>query len=365
MTSLLLALTLGTAGATEAPAADPATRAIVNGERESGFPAAVAIGADLGNFRFNFCSASIIAPRMLLTAGHCIREVARQFNVDDEALEEVGAAFIGEEIPQRGGDVISVPFKKIHVHPDYGTGRAGQPIADIAIIELAEEVPDSVTPVWFAETGLDDVSGIDVVSVGYGVTSSSAQNSSGIKRSAVLTISDVDEQFLYSDASQNEGRTNVCSGDSGGPQFHIDENGKITQWAVHSFVYSLRGGDPCLQNSGSTRTDAFTDFLLDKIEDVYGTTDRCEINGLYADRTCDSDCAEEDPICIADEDGDGFVSDDEFDAFDIDGDGELSDDELDPDEIEKRKRGCDTGGAAPAGILAVMGLVALRRRRQA
>ncbi len=355
LTSLLF---VGFAFAQEAPEADPAWSHIVNGKTEKGFKAAVGIGFMMGDYRYQSCSASLITPHMLLTAGHCTAEIEAQSGLTDAQVVAAGAAFVGPEVESAP---TVVGFKALKVHPKYTNN--GQVIRnDIQVIVLDEDVDQ--TPVWFQTEALtpETAIGQDVVSVGYGITSSANQNSSGIKRSATLVLSDMDDQFLYTEAAGNKNNANVCSGDSGGPQYHKDANGTWTQWAVHSFVYSLSAAqpDPCLVASGSTRTDVFADFILNQVEAEYGTTDRCEINGNYDDRVCDTDCADPDPDCDLDTNGDGLVDDSEFNKADVNGDGSVSDKEL----VRAQTGGCNQTGTAPLGLvgLAFAGL-ALRRRR--
>lgn len=355
---LALSLLLAPAAhaAPEAPEADDATRFIVNGKNESGFPSAVALTFQFGSFSQAFCTGSLITPRLVLSAAHCTEEVARQYGVSTDQLLGVAYVAFGPNAAQPNQ---SVQFKNVYVHPDYGNSFSG-PTGDIEVIELVEPV-DNVEPVWFATEGLADVAGEDVTSVGFGVTSGrrSDQGTSGVKRSAVLTISEVRDSVLYSDATRNEGGTNVCSGDSGGPQYRILDDGSLIQWGVHSFVLGPQN-DPCSYQSGSTRTDVYSRFILNQVEKVHGTTDRCEIFGEYEDRICSTDCEQNDPICAADLDDDGIVTDEEFEKVDKDGDGQFSE-----QEVEKALNGgCDTtGGLGGFGVLALGGLLAVRRRR--
>lgn len=355
LTSLLLA---GLAFAQEAPEADPAWSQIVNGKTEKGFQSAVGIGFMAGDIRYQSCSASLIAPRILLTAGHCTAEFVAQSGLSEDQLVEFGAAFFGPTVAT-AKEIVG--FESVHVHPKYM--NSGVEIRnDIQVIVLDADANQPAT--WFQSEPLDrDLAvGQDVVSVGYGITSSGADNSSGVKRSATLVVSDIDDQFLYSFASGNVNKANVCSGDSGGPQYHRDENGNYLQWAIHSFVFSMSGNqpDPCLVASGSTRTDAFADFIFKQVEDVYGTTDRCEINSNYGDRVCDADCANPDPDCQLDVDANGLVDDAEFDKADRNGDGELSDKEI----VRATTGGCNQTGTLPVGLAGLaLGALALRRRR--
>jgi secreted trypsin-like serine protease len=324
----LLALMFATATARDVTPDAPLS--IVNGDNENGYPSTVAIGYDAGGFRQSTCTASLITPTVLLTAGHCIEELP----FPEDVLLEFGVAFLGPDI--RDAEVFA--FKKIQVHPGYQSigGFSGTPKDDYAIIELEEPIR-GVDPVWFNTDELtDEVIGTRLVSVGYGITDAATQQGGGRKRSAKIKISDVDGQFLVSETAGNPGEGNVCSGDSGGPQYFEDESGRLIQWSVHSWADQY-----CLFMSGSSRTDAVGDWILKQVDDVHGSTDFCALAGRYADGTCDEFCDLTDPDCLmAVGSGSGGA-----------GGGAGS------------GAGCDSTGAAGLGWASLLALLA--RRRQA
>jgi MYXO-CTERM domain-containing protein len=363
--TLLLALATAHAGE-QAPAPDAAWGRIVHGQVVKGddFPAAVALGFDFGRYRMQMCSASLITPKLVLTAGHCTRELAEQYGFPEEQLVAYMKVFFGDDV---NGQVRAVGLAAIHVHPRYGTDSRGGIHDDINVLELAEAV-DDVEPVWFREHPVKTAQiGTQVTSVGFGITDSDHQNSNGIKRWADLILSDVDSSFIYSNAAENPGNTNICSGDSGGPQY-AQVDGRWEQWGVHSFGFGFDSGvDLCLQQSGSTNVGTYADWIWKQIRKVHGDDyvprfagwDYCEARGMYLDRHCDPGCAEPDEDCDMDVDGDGEVDDDELAAYDHDGDGEVT-----PDEAEDgpRKKGCDQSGVGGGLVLAALALAARRRR---
>jgi MYXO-CTERM domain-containing protein len=131
-----------------------------------------------------------------------------------------------------------------------------------------------------------------LISVGYGITSAATQQGAGTRRSAPIEIAAVEGQFIVSYTAQNPGEGNVCSGDSGGPQYFENEDGTLTQWSVHSWA-----DQNCQFASGSSRTDVGQEWILNQVERVHGTTDRCEIYGMYANGVCDEACDQVDPEC--------------------------------------------------------------------
>lgn len=276
MIALFLALLSGPAVAQD----------LVNADTEDGFPFTVALGAQFGDQVFSACTGSLITPQVILTAAHCGGDF------DIELVIAAGQAFFGSSVE----DSDTVGFSDGLLHPDYvelssGIG-GGLGENDIGILVLEEPV-DWVEPVWIATESLDEIAeGETVTSIGFGVSNSSG-GGSGIKRSAELTIDTVNDTFLISNSATNDNGANVCSGDSGGPQVYWDGE-KYIQWAVHSWA-----DQNCVAQSGSTRVDAVSDWILDQLEDVHGTRDRCEMWGLYGDDICDPEC-DADPDCVED-----------------------------------------------------------------
>lgn len=252
---------------------------IINGDRERGYPSAVG----LGTAGFTICTGSLIAPRVVLTAAHC------NADLPIDLIVQLGAAYVGTDAAAPDE---SLAFSGAVIHPGYVPLVSGGALGenDVAVLFLAEDAP--IAPVWFRTEPLRAraTEGDDVVSVGFGLDENGTSN---VKRSATLKIAELDPVFLVSDSSGNTNGANICSGDSGGPQYHVEDDGTLVQWAVHSW-----GDVGCRVESGSTRTDVVAEWILDQVEAEHGSRDRCEVFGYYADGICQTDCDRPDPDCF-------------------------------------------------------------------
>ena len=316
-------------------AAGMSQHGIVNGSEEPGMEPVVGLGADIFGYVVSACTGTLITPEVVLTAGHCGADL------DLDLVVELGAAFFGPSVdaPDR-----MVGFSNLIQHPDYeelvsGPGGTDYGANDISVLILAEAV-DDVEPALLRRTEItEDELGVELLSVGFGTTDGGG-NGGGVKRSAVVTLDQIWQQFLITDSSTNPNNANICGGDSGGPQLFVEE-GRLVEWAVHSW-----GDANCLVSSGSTRTDLLYDWILDQVEDVHGSRDLCAINGFYDDGYCDAECLDEDPDCVEEEEPTP----------------EPEADDDDDDDTGTGCTGCGDGGGSVA-LLPLLLLPGLRRRR--
>jgi len=270
------------------------SQAIIDGELEEGRPEVAALTSFGGNGLYSFCSAHLIAPRVLLTAAHCV------YGITDE---ELGSRFVFFG-PDVDGEGTAMPFADIRIHRGW-TDDDLLHDPDIALVILAEDAP--VAPGRFrmstitesemcpGEYGCRQESNrsTEVLSIGYGITDLSSPT--GIKHRGTMTVAGPGYLYIYADHFiVTEGApSNVCFGDSGGPTIHF-ENDTWVQWGIHSFLnYSnCRAGQ-----RANTSVDHFTDWILTRVEEEHGQSDICKLNGFYDDGICDPACPNEDPDC--------------------------------------------------------------------
>ncbi len=214
---------------------------IIGGDVETGELATVLLAgypSDQSELPFT-CTAVVIAPRALLTAAHCVDHANFTFGVffghdamSFNTIEEWVAAL--------------APATATHIHPDYD--RAAPFDADIAVVNLAADVPSTVTPLLFNRTPpVPAMVGLEVKIIGYGQTTPGEYNA--IKFSAMTEIAalDPDDTILIgNDAAR------TCLGDSGGPVLLGD-----VVLGVDS--YTDTGG--CVDPAHFRRTDAYVAFI--------------------------------------------------------------------------------------------------------
>ncbi|MGH8793291.1 MAG: S1 family peptidase, partial [Stackebrandtia sp.] len=204
---------------------------VINGEpaAEGQYPWVVAL-ALAGNTDVNFCGGSLIAPDVVLTAAHCIRN------------EEPGGVVVRHgSVDLRSDAVVDVAIESLHVADDYGdpTSAANDwgliklvaPIEGVQILPLAgDEAHDS---------GVFEVMGWGWVAEG--------EYPTVLQRADVPFIDDTRCGEAYQGTGQwhaesmlcagywDAGGVDTCEGDSGGPMISRDENGAAVQVGIVSW----------------------------------------------------------------------------------------------------------------------------------
>lgn len=202
---------------------------IIGGRATKGDPAVVAITRNGGS---PHCTGTVIAPRAVLTAGHCLH---------DFDLHRLEALFFAGDVQAPGPESRRLRFSRGWVHEGYPADMS----FDIALLELEEDAP--VKPVPLNRTALGSrLVGQSLRLVGYGKTGPDMR--AGPKRETPALVLKLEDRKIVHEP-------NTCPGDSGGPAF-LRIDGREVLVGVHS-TGSCGGGSPSVK----VRVDRNLDFI--------------------------------------------------------------------------------------------------------
>ena len=216
-------------------------------------PAPEAIGRSVVTIvgsRGNFCTGSLIAPKLVLTVAHCVQPGA------DYKLVVTG---VGEK-PQLQ-DV-----KNVAVHPGFNMQAmlAHRATADVALLQL-DAPPKGKTPSALGVPEIPLVAGHRFTIAGIGVTIRGEGSSGGTIRVAglVATGRPGTLQIRLVDPLSQGARDGLgaCTGDSGGPVFE-DHHGGPAIVGVISWSTGPNGSAGCGGLTGVTPLTLYRDWIL-------------------------------------------------------------------------------------------------------
>jgi len=177
--------------------------------------------------RGSFCSASVLASNLLLTAGHCVRQGANY-----RLLTYVdGAPVLGE-------------LGAIAVHPKFDPKAyaARKFVIDLALVALKAPLPASYRPIPLPASGEEGVMGARYLIAGFGLSVRDDGKTGGTLRRASLTGVPLQSDIQLRLADPGKRAVGACQGDSGGPAFRIsDKDGAPVDPVFVGVLGSARG----------------------------------------------------------------------------------------------------------------------------
>lgn len=252
------------AGCQEAPPVESRAQPVVGAELSTDDPAVVALtsGGDI------FCTGTLVSPRVVLTAGHCV-----------DGLTGSASVFFGDFV---GGTGLRISIARAQAHPMWTGDLAGGHDVGLVLLETAQ---DPALAVPMSTVDVATMIGQPYRVIGFGISERGGVPD-GYKRTAMMEIAGINGDYveLADPDPAMDPDTAICQGDSGGPGL-ITVDGVEQIAGVHS--YSIQG---CYNPSGDSRVQQLADFIQPWID---ANDPSCGADGLCARVGCTSD-----PDCV-------------------------------------------------------------------
>ena len=203
-----------------------ASAEIVGGESDSVDSNVFLVASQRGHEGVALCTASLIAPNLLLTARHCVSDVTDDHVTCGKTMAStpLPASTLLALNPQSLEDAKQVYRAALVNVPAEDSDICGY---DLALITLTTNVPASVAAPLVPRIERPVVLGELYRAIGYGLDAAGAEGVAGLRRArSGLAVSCVPGKCGKGvESTEFVGELGICSGDSGGPA--LDEAGRV------------------------------------------------------------------------------------------------------------------------------------------
>jgi secreted trypsin-like serine protease len=209
---------------------------------DGGWSAVFMIHTDYDTGTKSACTATLIAPRTLLTAAHCLDPRKGGATTAETFFQNLPVA-----PPSDAGTWVKA--SEVRFHPLYLPSNLFD--YDIGLVLLP--APAATAPIPHHSADVSTLVGQPLTAIGYGITVEGTGDY-GTRRAVDLTFRSVSATHIALGDQSSKG---ICDGDSGGPSVHRFADGGLRVVGIHNYKVP---GSQC-HDGLDTRVDLFSGFI--------------------------------------------------------------------------------------------------------